>query len=538
MADYYLSHFTIDGDVSEGLELLDKVESVVRDWAQNHRHGQPLDDKKTGAWHHPNGGSHIRIESGRLEYKQAGYWSLSFEHPDDKTDAIRWQTEFQLATKGNGVEIGTIVQVIGDMPESMERSVSRPNALVALSERFQCQVGEEQITTSATRIIKDNARTFVNEDVFNPDRRLPLIMVAENRFGGMFMSANYLQSRLLGLARVTTYDYKTAAAINRELGDSLGCWDGTIRVYRPGCSADDPSWRNRYWIWTRMNSILRSSGWDQILQEVEEECVSRSIPQIGHRLYDEVRDSVRQYRYERVTEQLRKYQKSDEDSTVDTTMLNDLIDTLADYERQRTEKDLQIQRQIAGYERQIADLRTENLELHDKVDQLNLALSYQDTTIAETEDFEDLPPEFDSIYQVVEFSSEKFDRIRFFPRAEQLAKASDFPRPKDLYMALEALNECAEERLDAGLGKDVQQWLRERGVDYSPHESDATMGKYGDKRVFFDQENKRRVEMQPHLKLGGGLGERNQLRMHVSWDDDEEKWLVGYIGRHLDTVTG
>ena len=267
MADYYLANFTIDGDESRGLELLDEVEGVIRYWAEHHKYGQPLDDKMTGEWQPENSGSSIRIERGRLEDTQAGYWSLTLEHPDDDVDTIKWQTEFQLATNGGGVEVGAVVQIIGDASDAVGRSASRPNALVTLSQKFNCRLGEEPITHHAKQVIEHDARTFVNDDVFNPDRRMPLVIVSENRFGGMFMSADYLQSRLLGLARVTTYDYKTTRAVNKELGDFLGCWDGTIRVYRPGCSADDPSWRNRYWIWSRMNSILRSSGWDEILLE-------------------------------------------------------------------------------------------------------------------------------------------------------------------------------------------------------------------------------------------------------------------------------
>ena len=282
---------------------------------------------------------------------------------------------------------------------------------------------------------------------------------------------------------------------------------------------------------------IRSSGWDEILLEMKDECVSRSIPQIGHQLYDEIRDRVRQYRYERVTDQLRQYQLTDADSSVDKTMLDDLMNTLADYENQRAERDRQIQRQMSGYERQIADLRAENSELHDRVDQLNLALSYRDADSSEAEDVEASPPEFDSIYQVVEYAT-KFDRIRFFPRSVELARASEFPRPSELYNAFESLNECAIQRIDNNLGKDVKEWLRDQGIDYSPRESDTTMGKYGKQRTFYDQEKKRSVEMQPHLKLGGGLGEHNQLRIHVFWDENEAEWLIGYIGRHLQTAMG
>ena len=41
------------------------------------------------------------------------------------------------------------------------------------------------------------------------------------------------------------------------------------------------------------------------------------------------------------------------------------------------------------------------------------------------------------------------------------------------------------------------------------------MGRYGDKRTFRDDLKKAHVKMPAHIKLGGGLGEQNQLRIHL-----------------------
>ena len=542
MADYYRTHFVIDDEELQGIRLLDEVEGIVRHWAEE-RYGKALGDKLTGEWSHDNNGVRISIERGRLEKTQSGYWSLMLEHPDRNTDAIQWHVEFQCATAGRGIDVGTVVQRIGATVKAKDRGIgaSRPNVLMTLSQRFSCKLGEEPVTTKAEQVTENDAKYFVSNKVFDPNRRLPLIVVSENRFGGVFMSADYLQSRLLGLARVASYTSSTARAVNKELGESLGCWDGTLRIYRPGCSPQDASWQNRYWIWTRMNSILRSSGWDEILLEVEDECVSRSLPQIGSRLYDQIRDEVRQARYERVLEQLdqlRQNQRNVTADSVDQRMLDDLVNTLAEYESQQTENERQFNRQLSDYERQNNELRAQNEDLQARVEQLTVALRYSDSDSEETQEADELPPEFKALYEAVEHSTQEFDNLRFFSNAEQLAKASTFPRPSEVYDAFNTLNDCAIERMNGSLGKGVKEWLKERGIDYSPRESDSTMGKYGEQRLFYDQDKRRRIEMQSHLKLGGGLGEHNQLRVHVSWDEDENKWLIGYIGRHLRTVTG
>ena len=532
MADYYRTHFTINGNKSQGIELLNEVGGTVRDWVEE-KYGEPLGDELTGRWERDD--TTLHIERGRLPQTQTGYWKLNLEHPDGDADGFMWHVEIRLATAGSEVEIDTIVQRTGGGGETPEKIVNaaRPRVLAALGQRYVCKFGEERISLDAKQITKDGAHEFVYEDVFDPNRRMPLVVVSENRFGGIFISPNRLQSRLLGLAKVATYDSKTAGAVNRELGETLGCRDGALRVYRPGCSADDASWRNRYWTWSRMNSLLSSSGWDETLGFVEDECVSYALPQVGSQMYHRVRDRVLHERYERVVEQLRRSQQNETENADNKAVLEDLVDTLAEYETQRDEHD----RQIAERDRQIDDLRIENQELHDQIDQLNLALSYQDSESIELEEDEQ-PPEFESVYDVVEYARDKFDRLRFFSRAVQLARASVFPRPDEVYRAFQVLSECADERVSDTLAKDVKEWLRDRGLDYAPSESKTTMGKHGDERRFFDDEKKRRVEMQAHIKLGGGPGQRNTLRVHIYWDEEESKWLVGYIGRHLPTATG
>ena len=537
MADYYRTHFTIDGGDSHGLELLNEVGGVVRDWAQE-KYGESLGEELTGRWERNDTALHI--ERGRLPETETGYWRLNLEHPDVDADGFMWQVEIRLATTGDELEIDTIVQRTGNGDETPEQSVNavRPRVLTTLAQRYDCKFGGERIALDARWVTQKDARDFVYEDVFDPNRRMPLVVVSENRLGGIFINPNRLQSRLLGLAKVATYDGKTSDAVNGELGEALGCWDGAIRVYRPGCSADDAAWRNRYWTWSRVNYLLSSSSWDETIGLVEDECVSSALPQAGSQMYHRVRDNVLRERYERVVGQLRRSQQDEIENADNKAMLDELTNTLAEYEKQRAERARQFERQISERDRQIDGLRIENQELQDQIDQLNRALSHLDSESAKPEEDDEQPPELESISDVVEYARDTFDTLRFFSRAVEMARKSEFPRPDELHEAFRLLNECADERISNTLAKDVKEWLKERGLDYAAGESPTTMGKYGNKRNFFDDEKKRHVEMQAHLRLGGGLGHHNQLRVHVCWDEDENKWLIGYIGRHLPTATG
>ena len=119
--------------------------------------------------------------------------------------------------------------------------------------------------------------------------------------------------------------------------------------------------------------------------------------------------------------------------------------------------------------------------------------------------------------------------LRFLSSAAEFAKQSPFLRPDEVHRVFEALDGCASERQSASLGRSVQEWLKEKGIDYTPHESPATMGKYGKKRQFFDKRQGCRVEMQEHIKVGDGADGNKKLRIHIHWQEDEKKWLTGYM---------
>ena len=140
----------------------------------------------------------------------------------------------------------------------------------------------------------------MHDILINPTRRIPVVVIVENYYGGIFMDPNRLQSRLLGLANVFTYDNGTARSVNREISDRLGCWDGTVRVYRPGCSLDDSPRQNVYWTWGRMNYMTARHDWEELVMEISDECLRHSLPQAGQRLYDAVSLQVSRAQSERL----------------------------------------------------------------------------------------------------------------------------------------------------------------------------------------------------------------------------------------------
>jgi hypothetical protein len=125
----------------------------------------------------------------------------------------------------------------------------------------------------------------------------------------------------------------------------------------------------------------------------------------------------------------------------------------------------------------------------------------------------------------------RFESIRFLPSAFESANESPYHAPASVYTAFETLDELALE-LDVGtLGQRLEDWLGERGVVYSPHESQPPMGRWGHERRSHDGPSER--EIQGHLKFGADGDPQYCLRIYTEWDSDERRWLIGHVGRHL-----
>ena len=526
MAEYYRTRFTIEGAVEDsdlrGIALLEAAAGVAHEWAED-RFGEPLGDG-AGNYKADNGAA-VHIDRERLE--DSGFWGLTLEHPDRDTDGVRWRSDFRLATEGDRVdaEIDVSLRRVGGAPDSSNSlgNASYPNALAALFRKFVCKSAGDALTIRAKRIAASDAAAFVDDAIFVSERLMPLVVVSE-RWGRVLVDPDYLQWRLLGLATVATYDDEAARAMRERLGNSpIGCWGGYIRAYRPGCLPDDDlpgtPWRNRYWTWQEMINIMRQNPED-LLRDIGDECLGLALPR--PRLYEEVSSRIRRLRYERLLERA-------EGASADVAENKALWE--------------------------LADSAThENGELREQIDELNSQISVKDSIIkqlnvtivalqhsdadepdAELEDLDKLRPKFGLVSDVVEYADGKLTHLRFLPSAFRSARKSPFLDRDKLYETLEILNECGQAQANDTLGVSVENWLGGRSVDYAPFESESTMNEYGDQRVFRDGLND--ITMQEHIKLGGGGNRDPQrvMRLHFIWSASEKRWLIGHVGRHLDT---
>ena len=132
----------------------------------------------------------------------------------------------------------------------------------------------------------------------------------------------------------------------------------------------------------------------------------------------------------------------------------------------------------------------------------------------------------------------KLKGIRFLETsiasARAVSQGGSFRRTTDLYRLFEVMSDCAERRPVGGLGMGIEDWFSLRGIDYARRESETTLARHGAARVFTDERTGRSVRMPAHFRLSD---DGYRLRVHVRWDSDTNRWLVGHVGEHLPTAS-
>jgi uncharacterized coiled-coil DUF342 family protein len=142
---------------------------------------------------------------------------------------------------------------------------------------------------------------------------------------------------------------------------------------------------------------------------------------------------------------------------------------------------------------------------------------------------------FKQVIEALEFAEVLFgDVLEIWESARSAAYSSNFIRPADVYRSLQSFAWFGRDyfRKNGELGTSLYQALKAYNLDYSS-ESETTQNnpKALERRRFWHRD--RNKIMLNHLKLGGGNGIDNILRVYFDLNLDSQKIEIGYCGRHL-----
>ena len=530
MSEYYRTVFSATKSGLSGVPLLESVQDAIQEWVRgDFGPGEPSSDSpgaRTG------GAGELSEIERRLDGESLATFRIKWERPDPDDEIGRWRMSVRLATEGADVEVDIEIQgsenrLLGFRDECVAKLPSVPHGLLG---EFDCALDGRRLAPKAERIEGGGeSASFIDSRLFGSERRIPLVVVSHDRDGNS-VDADGLQKNLLGLATVVSYDHRAAWDIARDIPRALRCYDGAVRLYSPGCARTDVAQRNPYWLLSDALSLEKSGDLWLILRD---ECVNRIPRHTRRRLYARVRRRIQEAERAEEIQALSDMegQISERERLVSerASLIRDAYRALDDRDAPDNPAHLPLYRRWArAFKNQNAMLKSENASLKSEVERLkDIVEAGEQDGFAPTVVPSAAPRDFKTVWEAVAEANKSLDSLRFFPTAFEYARDSQFRPASKVYEAFAVLNDCAKARAKGGLGKDLAQWLAERGVEYARRESGAT----DENEAFRRARTFCGVYMRAHVKMGGG-----DLRIHLRWEEAEGKWLIGYVGKHLPTA--
>ena len=502
MRTYYRTIFDImprSDEQSVGLELLNDVEKTLRLWVHQSLGSFPelLDDPGDSdagrEWH--DSYHNLRVSGRTVDHK--GYFWLRCHTNDSDDGEFQRYLGFRLATEGEAVQADFEVKVTADESYTGSFDDDVRSIFETLLDSYRCVSSDGDVELTPLQVDPEGVPMFW-EQLSSQTRCLPVVVVSEHRGGGVPVDADALQSDLFGLAKVAVCADEAAWSLGWHSW-RLMCYDGQIRVYAPQLSRDDDELRHRAW---GADEVL-GLGYDDFLQALRDECAQNIY-------YPDGRDALRVFSRVRWASWDRRLEDGTE-RTRETVM-----DELSDYVNQKNEEveREKERRRKAEAERDHWKYLFESLR----------SVDGQETTYADPEIVDGVK----NIQDVVE-TVKDWRFVRIFARVAGSCKGMSVPQAKEFSSVLSELNRCGANRPEGALGTSEETWMYQQGITtFVGGETAATMQQFGSRRVFPD-DNGSAVEMPCHLKVG------RKWRVHVKWSDEENRWLVGYYGKHLPT---
>ena len=347
----YRVDFEITAPGSGGLALLRRVEERTFDWIAALTAAHPTSAP-------PGPPPDPQIESGELG--DAGYAGFRLEAPHLGAPEFRLAVEVNLATAGGPaapvtIEVRSRFLDAGRIPPP-ELLPGPPRLALDLLAEFECRRGPGRLSAAALRITAATAQQFAAEQLLNPQRRLPLIIVSPDAQGQAPVNPDWLQARLAGLALVATYDAGAASELMPRLDPALRCYDGAVRLCLPEtAAAQPPQARHPLWMRDRMRELARRLPPRALLHEFRQHFSEPEPP----RLINSVRQHIQQQRLiaeavQQVAEPLRSQLREREEQI---ELLHRQLQTPAPESDERRAALRQLNQQLREFDQEIEELR-------------------------------------------------------------------------------------------------------------------------------------------------------------------------------------
>jgi hypothetical protein len=352
--------------------------------------------------------------------------------------------------------------------------------------------------------------------VRHTDRNLPVVAVSTHE-GNQLTStfADDLARDLSGVAVVAALDQAAAWEISLEFGREWSCYNGAVRMYWPLRSASSSVNALEHPLWTR----------ERLLSTVDDPKAAAS--RLRHQLRRQLL-ALSTYTVSEPALLMRVFAEAAEarlqELRESASSVDDWVNIAEEYARENTV--LKVQKR---------ELEEQRSQLQAQVENLSIALQYQESAETEATIAPEAAPLVRSVADAVAAATERYaDELVFGEDVANSVRsvAQDAGPPDKVYEYLKGLAEMTGLRRGPGLGKDMLMWLREQGLKASG-ESETVLNNPAEmqRRTWDDGVGgKRRFEQ--HLKPSEGTSPDRCVRIYFAYDETVQKAIVGWVGRH------
>ena len=483
------------------------------------------------------------LRSYICEEEDRSLYSWRLKHGDDSVPGRQWTVEIGLTILPDQSEFSCSIQTDEQSTEVFEKvTPSRPRLIGYLLSNIDGNPNVDTDPSTPGRQIKrlggsaDEYRAFLNE-IQNPDRTFPLVMVSPSRAGGYLINREHLQDQLFGLAQVVEVaEQCDSYEMEAILGRHWSAWDGAVNVIRTA----HPSGR------IFGNPILS----DQILAQGETQHLriahilgkvthNTNIPRLRMQLNPEVvLHRANRNRFQQRLDELRE--KTGDASSEQIDQLWEQLIEFDEKQRELLERNEQLELSLlqANEEKQALDHEIRRLKYHSRYSGVEFDKSKEDgyetglmpSELALSLVAENAEPSPEDALELIATGYPK--AVIVLPSARESAEhLVDFQHGRRLFDMLRRLVTEYRDKLKEGGDAGA------RGVftpnEYAARESETVMNspQHLASREFTYKG--RKVPMLRHLKIGKADDERKTIRVHFKWDSDAEKIVIGYCGPHL-----
>lgn len=455
-------------------------------------------------------------------------WTLTWSHPSDKDETLLWTSECLVATAGHETEVSVVLRLESTAfriaPSEFE--VGRPRLVRRLIEELPCRQNGRVLRPVPQVLAVEGMAAFIEGELLSPDRALPVIVFSRDRWTDAYVAdPRATADAVVGLAHVYALQDKWAAfALTNEIGRSLSCFDGAVRVYWPALTRTSDPYRHQLFLPDRIRA-METEG-----RRLADTLFRRLAPISAVRF---IQGTVTKKVLIALEEEEAKRREQVRSGLMDRASLEEQILEAWDA-RDQVRRDLADEQQRAiDLELRIAELEDENQDLKASFAQVGRYTATRPEKKPRTG--EDGDVEVRNVREALDRAARDFaDHLDVWRTAEESADKSAFSRPIHVYQAFLAIKEVAEACFRSRItGKAMGPWEKaftEKGFKYAATESQNTLSMYGEERLFVDKG--RKLQMQRHLTLGGG-DRQNCLQIFFEVDDARQRFVVAYCGMHL-----